>query len=468
MTEIKAFIDQWIDEHEAELVEDISRLVAIKSERGPAEPGAPFGTGPAKAIQEAEKMCQEYGFTTKNYENYVLTANLNENETILDILGHLDVVDAGDGWNTDPYLAVRIGDHLFGRGTDDDKGPVVAALTAMRAIRASGVPLKYNCRLIMGSDEESGSQDLDYYFQRETSAPNTFTPDASFPVFNTEKGHFHGQFRCEWPTVTASPRVRSAGGGYRFNVIPAEAWADIVGLSENAIQQYVAEDACRIGVSAETETLDDGAVRLKIIGRSAHAAEPENGNNGITALFSLLSLLPLADSPSEKAIRNISKLIPHGDYNGKALGISMDDEISGPLTLAWTVFSFGENGLEGFFDSRVPLCATEENCLKKAEKSMQAVGFCFQGGMSAAHHTPADSPFVQTLLSAYQTFTGEKGSCLSMGGGTYVHNIEGGVAFGAGMPGFESNLHGANEHISICNMLTAAKIFALVIVEMCG
>ena len=88
--------------------------------------------------------------------------------------------------------------------------------------------------------------------------------------------------------------------------------------------------------------------------------------------------------------------------------------------------------------------------------------------MAPAHHAPVEGEFVSTLLGGYEAYTGRKGECLATGGGTYVHDIEGGVAFGAGMPDFASNLHGANERINIRDSLTACKIFALAIAELCG
>ena len=48
-----------------------------------------------------------------------------------------------------------------------------------------------------------------------------------------------------------------------------------------------------------------------------------------------------------------------------------------------------------------------------------------------------------------------------------MHDIEGGVGFGISMPGFESNLHGANERINIQDALTAVKIFALAAHDIC-
>jgi succinyl-diaminopimelate desuccinylase len=133
--------------------------------------------------------------------------------------------------------------------------------------------------------------------------------------------------------------------------------------------------------------------------------------------------------------------------------------------LAFSLLHLDETGLRGSFDSRVPVCSGQENCSRVIEKRMGDLGFAVFGRMSAPHHTPAESPFVQTLLRSYERYSGRKGECLSMGGGTYVHDVEGGVAFGAGMPDFVSNMHGANERMNIADMLTACKIIAQVIAD---
>ena len=187
----------------------------------------------------------------------------------------------------------------------------------------------------------------------------------------------------------------------------------------------------------------------------------------ITALIRLLLALPLAEHPSREALRHLGALMPHGDSAGRALGIAMEDEISGQLTLAFSLLKMGETGIEGSFDSRVPICATEENCRLKAKAAFEERGFSFEGILRPPHHTPEDSPFIRSMLQRYSEFTGRKGECLSMGGGTYVHDIPGGVAFGAAIPDFESNLHGANERMRIEDMLAAIKIFAAVICDLC-
>ena len=87
--------------------------------------------------------------------------------------------------------------------------------------------------------------------------------------------------------------------------------------------------------------------------------------------------------------------------------------------------------------------------------------------MERAHHTPPDGGFIRSLLESYERYTGQKGECRATGAGTYVHNIPGGVGFGAYMPGFDTRLHGANERIRVRDALTAGKIFALAIAKIC-
>ena len=114
-------ISEWMQGREDELVEALEPLIAAESTRSDAKPGKPFGEGPALALERAMELTKRWGFRTENHEGYVGTADLNDREDGLHILAHLDVVGAGDGWDTDPYCLVRDGDLIYGRGTDDDK-----------------------------------------------------------------------------------------------------------------------------------------------------------------------------------------------------------------------------------------------------------------------------------------------------------------------------------------------------------
>lgn len=295
---INAYFDA--PERRAELVEAISRLVRIRSVREEPLPGMPFGPGPAAALAEGLKLAEELGFATRNYDNYVGTADLNDKETALHILCHLDVVGEGTGWTvTEPYAPKEVDGMLYGRGTDDDKGPVAAVLLAMKAVKELGVPLRRNARLLMGTDEESGSSDIAYYYAREPYAPQTFTPDADFPVIHIEKGHYCPEFGASWDRTAALPRVSGMTGGFRRNVVPPEARAEVLGLRAADVAPLCPAVENRSG-AVFTVTDMVGGVRIHCAGRNAHAASPDDGINAIAALLEVLAALPLADCDSTR------------------------------------------------------------------------------------------------------------------------------------------------------------------------
>lgn len=460
-------IDRYFLDCENELVDTLARLVAIKSVREDALPGMPFGKGPAEVLALALKMANSMGLSTQNFENYVGTVNLNDHETILGILCHLDVVGEGTGWSTPPYRAEIKDGMLYGRGVSDDKGPAVATLFALKAVKDLAIPLKYNARLILGTDEESGCSDIDYYFQRQKAPLYNFSPDDDFPVLNTEKGGLCPTFSKTWVVSAELPRVSAIHGGFRLNVVPPQAEARVEGLSLSQLRPYCDMAAGSTG-SAFFLSEEKGAVKIAVSGKNAHASAPQKGCNAITALLTLLAALPLASSESASAIRDLNRLFPHGDYYGKALGIAQSDEISGALTLSFNIFEQTLTGFQGCFDSRTPLCATPHNSLDIVLARFAALGISAEATLMPSHHTPADSPFVKTLLGAYEQYTGLPGYCKAIGGSTYVHAIEGGVCFGVTMPGFEPNVHGADERIPIRDLVTAAKIFTQVIVDLCS
>lgn len=250
-------------------------------------------------------------------------------------------------------------------------------------------------------------------------------------------------------------------------MVPPIAQAQVLGLSLAEVEAAAAaakfEDAISVTCKQEGQ-----AVVLQCAGQNAHASTPDQGHNAQTALVALLAQLPLADCPSTRAIRSLAALFPHGDHAGKALGVAQRDQLSGDLTLAFTMLTLTDTGCEGRFDSRTPLCGSAETICHPAQQAMAAAGFTLTGELEPPHHVPADDPFLQVLARAYETYTGQKSQCLAIGGGTYVHDIPGGVAFGPCMPGFSSNLHGPDERIPVADLLTTAKIYAQVILDLCS
>ncbi|MBQ3404794.1 MAG: Sapep family Mn(2+)-dependent dipeptidase, partial [Oscillospiraceae bacterium] len=432
------------------------------------EPGKPYGPGPAEALNTALDMCSGFGFKVKNYDNYVGAVDLNDGERAVDMLAHMDVVGEGDGWDTDPFTATLKDDGcLYGRGTDDDKGPAVACIYGMRAVKELGIPVTKNARMILGTDEESGMSDLEYYFKQERSAPYTFSPDSGFPIYNTEKAMLTAHFTKKWSSETASPRICELSGGFRSNVIPDMAEAVICGIKADNLHA-LAEAFERRYENTRISVCDvDAGAKLSVTGIGGHSSTPWEAENSVTALLSLLSETALADCDSTRAVRELASVFPHRDYYGEAAGLKMEDEVSGPLTASLNILTMDGCSISGTVDCRAPMCATEDNCINVLRARLEAEGYAFEGRQKPAHHTPADSDFIRTLQRCYKATTGEECRCLAIGGGTYVHEIEGGVAFGTSREGFDTRLHSKNECVCVKDMLTAAKIFALCIAELC-
>ena len=469
--ELQARIDAyWARPEQRRLLIDlITRLVAVRSVREEAAPNAPFGPGPAACLDLALELCRELGFTTEDVDRYVGTADLNDKPTVLHILGHLDVVGEGKGWTRDPYTVEEADGLLYGRGVADDKGPLVAALLAMKCVRDLGIDLPFNAKLVMGTDEESGSEDIAYYYKKEPFAKYTFSPDADFPLINIEKGSYKPTFSQTFAPTEATPRVLTLEGGFRINVIPGEAEALLTGITAPAVGADLARVAEETGVSFSARAEGDGC-RILAKGTGGHASTPAVGNNALTALLKLLAALPLADCDSTRAIRSLAELFPHGDHDGQALGMAVSDEISGATTVTFSLLKLDEAGFEGRFDSRTAIAANDENTRLPVENAFTRHGFRFTGSvMHTPHHTPADSPIVQKLLRCYEQYTGETDAKpLAIGGGTYVHDIPGGVAFGCERAGFDSNMHGPDERIPVDTLLLSGRIFTQAIIDLCG
>ena len=160
--------------------------------------------------------------------------------------------------------------------------------------------------------------------------------------------------------------------------------------------------------------------------------------------------------------------MPHGDTSGDALGIAVKDEKSGELTLAFSMLDLKDNRLHGFFDCRIPVSGDGDKILETVKKKFKGIDVeLLNDTVKLPHEVDANSPFIKTLLSIYEDYTGLKGECIAMGGGTYVHDIENGVAFGAVFPGTDTKMHGADEFVVIDELVAAAKIFAQSIAELC-
>ena len=441
-----------------EMIDTLQKWIRVPSVKGEAAPGAPFGKEVRSMLDMALADCEQMGFQTQNFDGYIAHADLGEgsDEDALAILAHLDVVPEGDGWKYPPYGAVIENGRMYGRGTSDDKGPAVAALYAMKAVKDAGIPLRRKVRLILGCDEESGWEDIAHYNKVATMPRMGFSPDASYPIINIEKGicrlELHGVLSNEGLQVIAF------NNGERPNVIPGRASALVVGDAATVAQAEAA--AKKLDIPAEVQLTDKG-VSITVTGISGHAAYPETARNANGEMLLLLrelgvqgDLCLLADKIGL-------------DYKGEGLEISVSDGISGYLTCNLGIIRAGEGGVYATLDIRYPVMTNPDMIIKNVSASLPGMRVDAME-VKEPHHVPAGSELVQNLLDAYHEVTGYERKCLYTGGGTYARSLQEGVAFGASFPQDEDLAHQANEYADIEGLYKNIKIFALAIVKLAG
>ncbi len=450
MDELYTIIDGMRDE----LTDVLCRWLRVPSVKGEPDGDAPFGKANKQALLVALEDCERLGLTVRNFDNYAGDARMGPlGADPLGILAHTDVVPAGDGWATDPFEPVIDGDRIIARGSSDDKGPAVAALLAMAAILRAGIPLKREVRLILGCDEESGWADIDYYTQHCDMPRTGFSPDATYPVINTEKGGVNLSLRA--PAAIGGLRVLSIDAGSRPNVIPGRSSALIEG--DAALCEHIntlAKDA-HLHVTA---AIEGSAVRVTAEGVPGHAAFPEAARNANGEL--LLMLRALGVTGPLRALADQVGL----EYDGSSLGVACQDQTSGRLTCNLGILRYGADGLYATLDFRFPLLANSDQIIRTVRDSLAPTVEVTVDTVRQPHHVSPDGELVSALLDAYHAETGLERECIAIGGGTYARCLQEGVAFGATFPGDEDVAHQANESMSLDGLMKNIRIFAHAIV----
>lgn len=452
-------LDAALEALREDMTDTLARWVRIPSVRAEqSAQNAPFGAQVRQALDTAMADMKRLGFTPRDVDGYCCDTEIGEGEETVAVLAHLDVVPAGDGWTHDPFGGEVLDGRLIGRGTSDDKGPGVAALFAMKAIADAGIPLKRRCRLILGCDEECGMQDLEYYDKKIGLPAMGFSPDANFPLINTEKGIMAMTLHAP----VDDERLVSIACGTRSNVVPGKAEAVVRGdWREAAAEAFVVEeDDCEL----TTELTGDGYTRILVTGVPAHASTPDKGKNAGKMLLAVLEGMGVGGAPVCLLVEAACR-----ENAGEDLGIAGSDAVSGPLTINLGLLSAENGQLNVTFDCRYPVFFDAATIAATVQKRLAPAGFAMDAPHpSAPHHVPETSELVRKLMDVYNGVTGEQAKPFAIGGGTYARHMQEGVAFGMLFPGEVGLEHQANESIDLENFARAARIYAYAIVALCG
>lgn len=456
-----------VDLRKDDLLEDLKELMRINSVRDVEHKTDTeiLGPGPAEALRKVLSFGDRDGFITKNVDNLAGHIEFGKGSETLGILGHVDVVPAGDGWNTDPFEPVIIDGKIYGRGSSDDKGPSIAAYYGMKIIKELNLPVSKKVRFIFGTDEESEWVDIHHYMKKETMPEFGFSPDANFPIINGEKGivSYEITFLNNKKSISEDFYLKNFNSGIRINMVPGDAVATI--KVENADTVKDMQKAFQIFLSGNNlkGSLEHKNDELKIIvyGKVAHAQEPKYGINAATFLAKFLSNYKL-DLSGNIYLNTIAKFM-HDDFNGKLLGIYHKDEIMGEVTSSANLYNYEYEGKKTIIiNVRHPKGIDKDIIMKKMKTILDSIDVDIKivGDVKIPHYVSSSDPLVKILLDVYEEHTGEKGYEQVIGGGTYGRILKRGVAYGALFPGRDNVMHQPNEYMVIDDILKSAEIYA--------
>lgn len=444
---------------EPQLLACLQENLQIPSVQGPALPDAPYGEDVQKSLAHALSAAEKLGFHATNMDNHVGWCEYGDGKEMIAVLGHLDVVPAGDGWTKDPWGGEICDRRIWGRGTMDDKGPSIAALFALAALRDSGLPIKRRIRLLFGCNEETGSADMKYYLAHGGEIPVMgFTPDAEYPVINGEKGIINVTFSRTY-SQSGDLKLLSIHGGTAPNVVPASACAKLSCSKELALR------IAQLRAPKVRYTVTDYGIFAEAEGISAHGSTPAQGENAIGRLLLALDTLPFSGEMAG-IIHFLAQTLGM-ETNGKSAGIYLHDQASGELTLNWGTLNADEKCLSMKINYRYPVTKSYEDCAPRFNALFSAADFVKEAEAHKAKlYIPEDSQLVQTLLKVYKEHTGLDGHPLCIGGGTYAKSLPNILAFGPVFPGDEVREHKPDEFIEIPKLMKTAQIIASAMYEM--
>ena len=285
---MKNFITEEVKE---DFLESLKTIVSYPSVLNEGQNGTPFGQAIQDVLEKTLEICRGLSFTTyldpKGYYGY---AEIGHGAQLLAVLCHLDVVPSGDeaDWQTPPFEATIKDGWIFGRGVQDDKGPSMAALYAVKALLDSGVEFKKRVRFIFGTDEETLWRCMGRYNELEEQAAMGFAPDSSFPLTYAEKGLL--QVKLHGP---GSDKLDLEAGA-AFNVVPGKA-----SYQGELLEQVVA------GLQVASFDYEQTDHQVTVLGLPKHAKDAAEGVNAIVRLATVLQ--PLQAHPALAFIAEVIK-----------------------------------------------------------------------------------------------------------------------------------------------------------------
>lgn len=452
----------YIENKKDEMIRDLHDIVKIPSKlEGYDNPEYPFGKEVDNALNKFLEIGEKLGFRTKNIDKHCGYIEFGEGEELVGIVGHLDVVPEGEGWTHPPFELTIEGNVLYGRGTIDDKGPMMASLYAMKAVM-DNTKVGKRVRLIVGLNEENDWRCINYYKAHEELPTAGFSPDADFPCIYAEKALLTVYTSGEYYENEKIKIKEIDCRNNRINVVPKYCSVKL------EVHDSISEDVKNFlinKVSKEVSfTKSQNEFYIEVTGIQAHSAHPELGENAISHMIIILNELFDYYEVEEKNIKTLATKIGR-ETNGESLGIKHINNELGDLTVNLARLELKDGKIEAGINLRIPGTCSLPEVKSKIEISLDGLEVKFKGEKEALY-IPKDNELVQTLCKIYNEYTGENREPIAIGGATFARAFENCVSFGAMRPGEPDMCHQVDEYISMKNLIDACNMYAIAIYEL--
>ena len=419
--ELRAKTDAMLEGWKAEMMADIAALVAIPSLHGDLAENT-------RALDFVLARAEALGmrtFTTAEHD--VGVAEIGDGDAAVGILAHVDVVDVGDlgKWRFPPYDCREADGYLWGRGTEDDKGPVIMGLYAMRAMAALELPLSKRVQLIIGTCEEGVWSDIDHYKAQFPLPDYGFTPDGAFPIGHGENGYADV---CLTFREQGLERIEALRAGKSPNTVPSLATVKMIGGEERAYH-----------------------------GRAVHSSAPHLGDNAIVKLCREDAAIQ-----GFAFCRFINRYLA-GDSPTQGLGIDdggtvFEGRPVGPSRASATVLEKDGDAVTLNINFRQRFGVTRQGIEAAFSALAEAYGFTYNiPDMLEPVYTDNDQPPFR-LMDAVQQEYGLPGGFHVDVGSSYVKAMPNMVSWGPILPK-DGYAHMENERYGIDIMMTATKAY---------
>ncbi|MEH7252829.1 Sapep family Mn(2+)-dependent dipeptidase [Neobacillus niacini] len=435
---------------------DLASLVAIPSIRNVESKSekAPFGKDIRDAFDQFIEIATREGLHCEDFDGFALHAEYGNGEEIIGILGHLDIVPIfeDDEWHTDPFKLVEQDGHLYGRGVNDDKAPLIAALYALKILKEANVEFKRRVRLIVGGAEETTWECMDHYFAHNPQPLYSFSPDGDFPIVNGEKGIIYYKYTYNGKT--------DIDGIHNLLEIETKDEDGFVCDYAKVTFQSSNMDELRVLLKEFESIVIDGDKAIVIY--TGLRALSRNPHRGVNALFKLGKDLNNLLELNTKGHYFRSLLNDHflDDITGEKANLFDVDEVMGSTTLCLKNVDFSHDEIVIKFDFRYPKSSNKSQIKHTFKKIADENNLQLTITKELdVHYVDPESELIKSLQAAYKNVTGEEAELFSKGGASYARALKEGVVFGPTFDGDTPNTHKGNENIKLHTLFKAMEIY---------